>query len=86
MARRKGKPEAFQGPKPQERKRLEGLPQTFDVWPGAARPARTSLLRARHSRRVAHPARRGTPATTQTLARFADTVWPLLDRKGEQAS
>jgi len=32
MARRKGKPESFQAPKPLERKRLERLPQAFDVW------------------------------------------------------
>jgi len=37
MARRKGKPESFQGPKPLERNRLERLPQSFDVWQVAAR-------------------------------------------------
>lgn len=38
MARRKGKPGSFEGPKPLERKRLERLPQTFDVWQVDARP------------------------------------------------
>src|SRR4051794_2026353 len=38
MARRKGKSESFEGPKLLERKRLERLPQTFDVWQVAARP------------------------------------------------
>src|SRR4051794_27729490 len=43
MARRKGKPETFQGPKPLERKRLERLPQTFDVWQVAARPVAATV-------------------------------------------
>src|SRR3954454_22135967 len=43
MARRKGKPESFEGPKPLERKRLGRLPQTFDVWQLAARPVAATV-------------------------------------------
>jgi len=43
MARRKGKPESFEGPKPLERKRLERLPQTFDVWQVDARPVAATV-------------------------------------------
>jgi hypothetical protein len=43
MARRKGRPESFEGPKPLERKRLERLPQTSDVWQVAARPVAATV-------------------------------------------
>jgi len=49
MARRKGKPEAFQGPNPPERKRLERLPQRFDVWQVAARPVAATVQAGRRT-------------------------------------
>ena len=82
MAKKKGKSDLFQGPTPQDSLRLDGLPQTFDVWQVDAREL-VATVHGSHTWMIVVASRTGGQILAHELIQESPTstqVWQTLFR------